>query len=153
MGLEPGPRPTVKAGEHARCRDLPGPLAVQVRRAPAEIGGSSVLCAGVHPRIGEPALQRAEILTQRAAGDASDQRPGKPISQASRVQDFIDVGLSPTFAMAIKRRDPACILIARSIDEPCWACSAIYDAYRVCNECLTLGWIRDRWRMQGGMAT
>jgi len=76
----------------------------------------------------EPAPQLAEILTQQAAREASDQRISKLISWASRAQKFIDVGLGPTFDIAIKCCDPTCILIAYPSDELCGACSDIHDA-------------------------
>src|SRR5215469_4396873 len=77
---------------------------------------------------GEPPLQLAEILTQQAAGEASDQRISKPISWASRAQNFIGVGLGPTFNIATKCCDPTCILIARPSDELCCARSDLHDA-------------------------
>jgi hypothetical protein len=54
------------------------------------------------PYAREPTPQLVEILMQGAAAVRSDQRIGKATSWSARVADLIDIGLGPTFDIAIK---------------------------------------------------
>jgi len=84
-----------------------------------------------------------------------NRRAGSPLygrgTVASRI--LAQVGLGPTFEVAIERRSPACLLIAGSIKELHHVRSGIGDGDRTAIRVVTLEHLRKGLRMQHGISS